>query len=263
MSRSIVHITIAFLVLAGLVFLNVTAVLNPVLDWGRVGAGFLAYPAVKVFDRVNEFFIFFSQLRHLAAENQLLGKRVENLTGEVANLEKAREENRFLRDALGFQTETKNALIPAEVIAWDPLNADQKITLSRGARQGVTEGASVVVAGNILVGVISKVLGETSQMDLLTSSDVVVNAQVVPGGATGIIKGEHGLGLSFDLVSQNEVIKNGDRVLTSGLGGRFPKNLLIGEVGRIRSGESELFQKASVIPATNLRSLRFVFVLKQ
>lgn len=263
MSGSIIQILVACLVLVGLIFLNVSGILHPVLDGGRIGTAVLTYPLVKVFDKIKNFADFVIDLKRLAAENVILTMQVEKLTSEVAELEKAREENRFLREALGFQTEKKNVLRPCEVIGLDPLSADEKVTLNCGRRLGVTEGAVVVSAGNVLVGVIAQALENTSQMDLLNSSNIAVNAVIVPGGATGLVKGEHGVGLTFDLVSQNEFLKPGDRVVSSGLGGQFPKNLLIGEIGQIRSAKSELFQKASIIPATNLRDLHFVFVIKQ
>jgi len=128
----------------------------------------------------------------------------------------------------------------------------------------IEAGDAVVVSGKVLVGVVSAVFDSTSQFELITSSGIAVNAQVSKREATGgIVRGEHGLGLLFDLISQTEVIKLKDRIITSGLGGRFPANLLIGEVGEIRSSSSELFQKASVISATNLRNLRVVFVVKK
>jgi rod shape-determining protein MreC len=68
--------------------------------------------------------------------------------------------------------------------------------------------------------------------------------------------------LIFDLVTQNEVIKAGDQITTSGLGNDYPPGLLVGEIVSIRSSTSELFQKAFVSPAAELRNLKFLFVIK-
>ncbi|KKW28898.1 MAG: Cell shape-determining protein MreC [Parcubacteria group bacterium GW2011_GWA2_52_8] len=224
MFSTYVHTLLVFLLLAVLVFLSVSAVLVPVMDWLRVGVNFLDYPFVAVFGFVKNFSGILWNVKNIAQENVLLTKQVEKLTADVAALERVGEENVFLREGLGFRTSQRRELIP--------------------------------------VGVVAEVAENTSAMDLLTSSKVAINALVVPGGASGLVRGEHGLGLTFDLVSQNEVINPGDELLTSGLGGQFPKDLLIGEVSRITSGESELFQRASVLPATNYRDLNFLFVLK-
>lgn len=262
MSGSLVHIFIAAAVLVGLVFLSAAQYLNPVLDWGRVGTEFAISPLVAMLSQVKSFFATLVELRDLVVKNEILTRQVEKLTSEVATLEKARQENRVLREALRFASETKLEVLSAEVITWNVLNVGRLATLNRGTKHGVSEGKAVVTAGGVLVGVIASTSELTSQMEILTSSGVVVNAEVSAGGATGVVRGEHGLGLTFDLVSQTEVIKVGDRLITSGLGGLYPKGLLIGEIGKLNSSQSELFQKASVLPATNLQNLRVVFVVK-
>ena len=128
MPSSLVHILAALLVLGVLVLLSVSAVLQPVLDWGRVGVEFLSQPLLSLLERVNNFFLLVLQLKDLGAQNQILDRQVEKLTAEVAALEKAKEENRFLREALGFQIESRLSLIAAEVVGLDPLGADQKVT---------------------------------------------------------------------------------------------------------------------------------------
>jgi len=262
MFSTYVHILLAFLLLAVLVFLYVSAVLGPVIDWVRVGVDFINVPVVAPLKLIKNFFGVIFDLKNIAAENALLTKQVEDLTSEVAGLDRAKEENEFLRSALGFQTTDSRELVPAEIISRDFQNPDQKVVLNRGQKHGAAVGAPVIVSGNILVGVIAEVLENTSAMDILSSSKIAINALVVPGGANGLVRGEHGLGLTFDLVSQNEVINQGDRLLTSGLGGQFPKDLLIGEISRIVSSESELFQRASVLPATNYRNLNLLFIMK-
>lgn len=257
------HIVLAGLIVVGLIFLNVAGLLAPVLDSGRLGSDFLGAPLVRTFQKTENFPRFFWQLRDLNAQNRLLTGQVEKLTAELAGLEKAGQENRVLREALGFAAKAKLDLIPAEVITWEELSTSQTVTLNRGADHGVTAGDTVIVSGGVLVGLITEVLSDTSQMEVITSSSMAVSAEVVPGNASGVVRGEHGLGLLFDLVSQTDVVKEGDRVLTSGLGGRFPPGLLVGQISKIRSGPSELFQKAAVLPATDLRNLSVVFVVKK
>jgi len=168
-----------------------------------------------------------------------------------------------LSEALGFISETKLDLIPAEVVAWDPLNPEPKVTLNRGQENSVAKGDAVIIPGGILVGVISEAFDRTSQMEILTSSAVVVNAEVAESGARGLVKGQHGLGMIFDLGPQTEKIREKDKLVTSGLGGQYPKGLFIGEIGEVNSSESDLFQKANVIPGADFRNLRTVFVVKK
>lgn len=263
MSKPFVHTLLAAFLLVVLVFAGTSGFLSPVLDAGRISVLYLGYPFVQVFTRADNFFGVISRLRELSSENAILNRQVEQLSAEAASLEKERQENRALREALGFQAQSKLRLIPAEVISMDALAADSRVTLNRGSSSGVDVQDAVVIAGNVMVGVIVAVSADTSQMDMVSSSQVAVNAMSSSGKATGIVRGEHGLGLLFDLVSQTEVINPGERVVTSGLSGLFPKSLLIGTIGEIRSSSSELFQRASVIPATNLRNLNVVFIVKK
>lgn len=262
MSKPLVHSFFAIFLLAVFVFSSISGFFSPIRDAGRLGADFLMIPVTAIFSRINNFFMVLVNLRDLASQNVILTKQVEELTGEIAVLEKEKQENRVLREALGFSQESKFAIIPAEIISFDPLRGDVRVTLNRGSNQGVAVQDAVVISGNLMVGVIVEVSENTSQMDLITSSGVVINAQNTSGKATGLVKGEHGLGLLFDLVSQNELINLGDKIVTSGLSGLYPRNLLIGTVGEIRSTSSELFQRASIVPAANLRALNIVFVVK-
>lgn len=233
------------------------------MDILRQGLGLLDWPFVKILEKIENFFQLIFGLQKLAFENEILSRQVEELSAENAALQKAKAENKFLREALGFQTETKFVLVPAEIITFDLLNLSQTVTIDRGRHDGVAVGGALIAAKGILIAVISEVFDSTSQAELLTSSAVSVNAEVLPSGASGIVQGEHGLGLLFDLVSQEEVIKEGDVVVSSGLGGGFPKNLLIGTVGKIISAGPELFQKASLNPAADLRHNKIVFVVKE
>lgn len=263
MSQTVAQSLIAFFILAVLVLLNAFGILSPVMDYTRLGSEFLMTPLVKILEMARNFGTTVTAIRNLAAQNEILTEQVQKLTAEAALLEKSRSENKLLREALGFQSETNLKLISAEVITFDQFNLDQKAVLNRGSDHGLAVGDSVVVAGAVLVGVLTDVSAKTAEMELITSSATVVNARTAGGGATGIVRGEHGLGLLFDQVSQGERLAAGDRVVTSGLGGKFAGSLLIGIIGEIRSGASELFQTASLIPAANFRDLSIVFIVKK
>ena len=257
------HILIALLLLAVLVFLSVTGSLTALLDIGRKGSEILSKPFTAVFLPLRNLAGVVTSIKDLSKENESLVFQLVKLQAELAVLERFKQENQELREALGFSLRSAFDLIPAEVITLDPLSQNQKVILNRGRAQGVRQGAAVVVADKVLVGIIASVLEHTSEMELITSSEITLNAQSSSGEATGVIRGEHGLGLLFDLISQNEVINIRDRLVTSGLGGQLPRNLLIGVISEIRSSQSDLFQQATVIPAVNLKTLDVVFVLKQ
>lgn len=236
--------------------------LAPIMDGGRLGTNFFIQPVVKGLERVRDLAVAFFLVHDAVRENELLSRQVEMLAAQVATDEQTRAENKVLREALGFRAKTSLELIPAQVISYDYLNLDQKAVLNRGNDHGVAVGDNVIVAGPILIGIITETTNKTSVMELITSSNMTVNAKTTDGRATGVVRGEHGLGLLLDQVSRSEVLKSSDQVVTSGIGGKFAGNLYIGRVAETRSGASELFQTASVIPAADFRNLEIVFIVK-
>ena len=211
---------------------------------------------------VKEIFTTLGTIRSLARENAELALRIDELSFENARLLASKQENAALRKALNFADTSSFNAVPVEVIASDPTGFTKTITISKGIKDGIALNMPVVSSPGLLVGRITRLGNTTSEATLITDPSMVINAEVADSGARGIIKGEHGLSLSFDLVTQNELIKAQDRIITSGLSADFPRGLYIGEIAGIRSSASELFQKAYVIPAADLRNLKYLFVIQ-
>jgi rod shape-determining protein MreC len=210
----------------------------------------------------KDFFGVFFTIRQIARENAELNQRINDLAFENSRLILAQRENSALRVALELKDQSSYNLQAVEVKAQDPTGFTQTILIDRGADVDISLGAAVVSAPGILVGKVSKVHKSTAEVILLTDPSISVNAEVTDSGAKGLVFGEHGLSLAFDLVTQNELIKPTDQVVTSGLAGEFPRGILIGEIVSIQSSASELFQKAFITPAADLRNLQFLFVVQ-
>jgi rod shape-determining protein MreC len=210
----------------------------------------------------KEYFQTLFTIRELVSENAKLNQRINELSFENARLTLSKGENQALRRSLNFREQSAYNLLPVEVIGSDPTGFTQIINLDKGSSTGIEENSAVVVAPGILVGKITKVYTNHSEATLITDPSIAINAEVTDSGAKGLVRGQHGLGLAFDLVSQNEVIKTSDLVVTTGLSGDFPKGILIGQIDSISSAPSELFQKAYMSPAADLRNLKFLFVIR-
>jgi rod shape-determining protein MreC len=213
-------------------------------------------------DSVKNLFQTIFTIKNLARENAVLSQKIDELSFENARLQSAKEENAALRRSLSFQEQSLNNLLGVEVLSMDPTGFSQSVVINKGYNAQIKPGQPVVVAPGLLVGKIAKVYQSTAEVILITDPSVVVNGEVAESSAKGLVKGEHGLGLIFGLVTQNELIKTGDQVITSGLSNDYPRGLLVGEITSIRSSSSELFQKAYVSPAADLRNLRFLFVIQ-
>lgn len=209
----------------------------------------------------RDFLKTFVLIKNLTKDNAKLSQQVDELSFENARLNSSKTENVSLRKALGLKETSKLNLIASEVLVLDPTGFSQTVVIDKGSSDGGYTNAPVVVAPGLLVGKVVRTYLSTSEVKLITDPSFTVNAEVADSGSLGLIRGEHGLSLVLELVTQKEVIKTGDLVSTSGLGGEMPKGLLIGEISAITSNSSDLFQKAYITPAADLKNLRFIFVV--
>ncbi len=260
-TKTFAKIFTVFLILALFVILDITGYVGFFKDWILRSYGAAAVEVTAGSNGLKNAFNTIFTIKNLARDNATLNQRVDELSFENARLQAAGDENIALRKALNFQQQSKLNLFAVQALTLDPTGFTQTITIDKGAASGLTVDEPVVVAPGLLVGRITKVYQDASEVTLITDPSSVVNAEVVDSGARGLVRGEHGLSLLFDLVTQNELIKSGDSVVTSGLAQDYPRGLLIGEITALRSQPTDLFQKAYITPAADLRSLRFLFVI--
>jgi len=253
---------VAFLLVAAFVMADRLGYLSVIKSGFHKGFGGISRSTSNGLGNVKDFFAVLGTLAGLSRENAELNQRIDELSFETARLQSAKTENLALRRALNFKDSTDFQTIPAEVQAQDPTGFSQTVFLGKGEADGVTLGQAVAVSPGLLVGRITKTYKNTSEMTLVTDPTTTINAEVSDSGARGLVRGEHGISLTLDLVTQSEVIKPGDKIITSGLSGDFPRGLLLGEIIAIKSSSSELFQQAFVAPAADLRNIRFVFIVK-
>lgn len=224
--------------------------------------GYTGQAVGNTFNGIKNLFKVAGTLSSLAAQNAELEQQINELSFENARLQSAKAENQTLRRALNFQEDQTYNTIPAEVQIMDPTGFSQTIIIDKGDVHGVVLGQAVAAAPGLLVGRITKIYRTTSEVTLITDPATTISAEVTETGARGLVRGEHGISLVLDLVTQNEVIKSGDKLITSGLAGDFPRGLLVGEINSIKSSSSELFQQAFVSPAADLKNLNMVFVIR-
>lgn len=195
------------------------------------------------------------------AENEELQTLVDQLIIENVRLREAEIENVTLREQLNFkQANPSFELLSAQMIGRDPSSLLSYLIVDRGTAEGVAVGMPVLTHRG-LVGRITETNPHSSKVLLITDVSSSVNALIQESRATGVVQGRIGQGLVMRYIQQEEGIKEGDLVLTSGLGGNFPTRLIIGQVTAVRKKDVELFQEAEVRPAVNFHELEMVMIL--
>lgn len=245
-----------------LVFINPQAIFSPV----RSGFTLMLAPFQKVlysvslgFKNTKEFMGSIGQLKH---ENERLIKENQNLLAENSMLKDMRNENTALREQLDLLPRDHYDLVTSFVISQDPNGTGNWIEIDKGRYDGIEEGMSVIVSKGILIGRVQEVGVKNSRVVLLTSPKSTVNVMTLENSTKGVIKGEYGLGIIFDMILQTDSIQAGDNVVTSGVGGDIPRGLFVGVVQEVHPSDDHLFQQAAVTAPLQISKLQMVFVIK-
>jgi rod shape-determining protein MreC len=199
-------------------------------------------------------------LVHVREENETLREQVVELERKNADLVEMAIANERLRRFLNFKENIPNPTLPAELIGEDASSWFQTITINKGGIDGVEKGMVVVAAAG-LVGHVINTSRDVSKVLLITDYNSSVDAICQDGRGRGIVQGKGRDLCDLKYVSRRDEVSLGSRVITSGLGGRFPKGLLIGTVARVVKKPHGVFQDVEVTPAVEFRKLEEIFVV--
>lgn len=213
---------------------------------------------------LQDIFRYVRGLGDLALENRALSEEIVYLRGEMRMARERERDNQMLRDLLGFVQRFPNQLISCEVIGRDSTGWWQTVRLDKGALSGVAEGRAAITTDG-LIGRTVAVSARTADVLLLSDPSCKVSVRLARSGVFGVVEG---LGAKpgeqpacrMDYVLQQADVQEGDEVVTAGLGGLFPKGLLVGRVTKVELNETGLYQTAWIDSAANLGELEYGFV---
>lgn len=212
----------------------------------------------KTGDSLSDFFEAISEIKSLKKENEELKLKTQELLAENVKLKELKKENEILRAALNIGLEKEFKLILAQVTEKD---TPDLISIDKGLKDGVIEGMPVITQQKTLVGKIGEVFENFSKVMLISNEESSFDAKIVDSETYGRVKGEGNFKLLFDLVPKEKEIKIGDQIITSALGENFPKDLLVGEIQKVKKSDIQAFQEAEIESAFDIRDLDFLFVI--
>jgi rod shape-determining protein MreC len=241
---------------------------NPRGFFGPVRGIFLSLsqPFQRIFyqssQEIGEMVSFLTSISEIKKDNAKLSRENNFLAAQVAGLQEEKKQNELLREQLGLVPRDKFSLVSGFVIGQDPEGSESWVIFDKGEKDGITIGMAVIVSNGILVGKVEEVYPTSSKINLLASSSSSVNVSDTETGAKGIIRGEYGLGLVMDMVTQADALNVGDTIITSGLGSNVPRGLLVGKIKEIKVSDDRLFQRATVVSRIKYSDLDVVFAIK-
>lgn len=213
----------------------------------------------NLWDVVQGFFADYVLLVDARRENQRLLSENRRLQSELNRMEEVRLANERLARLLAFKEEIHLPALPAQVIAEDASSWFRTVVIDKGTADGVREGLPVVVAEGA-VGRILSCAAHQSRVLLVTDASSGVAALVQNNRTRGVVRGQ-GDHLTLEYAIRQAEIQQGDRIITSGMGGVFPKGLPLGEVIHVEPEPSGMFHSVEIAPYVDFNRLEEVLVV--
>ena len=209
---------------------------------------------------VKNFRDNYDTLAGFRSENERLRKRIQSLEIERQRLLEAEATNRQLKALLDFRSRIPAWAITGSIIANSANSWFQSCMIDKGSSEGVRKGMAVVTP----LGVVGQVVGVTShaaKVLLLTDPNSGIDVLVQRTRSRGIVSGSLDSGTVLKYVKRSEDIQEGDRLITSGIDGVFPKGMMVGTVIKVRKQHIGLFQFIEVLPAVQTERIENVLVV--
>lgn len=255
--QAIVLITIV----AGLILLAASGYLSP-------ASNALLSPLVQVQSWVSERYIairsFFNapeDLARLRQRNTELEAENSRLKIQIIELQQQVTEAQVLSTLVGYaRKQSENRYIAASVIGFDTNPFLRYVIINRGSDDGLKPGMPVVTNQG-LVGQVSAVTATAARVQLITDATSSVNVHLQQADEDGLLLGQLNGDVVLDRIPQSATVVPGELIVTSGLGGNYPPNLVVGQVTSVRKRDFDLFQTAAVQPAVDFRQLEIVLII--
>jgi len=215
---------------------------------------------------VYNFFSEIGEWRNMEKNYEELKTKVANLEKELIKLEELENENSRLKKLLEFSNENEEFIVTgARVIAKNPGNWFNLITIDKGEKDGVAVNMAVVTEEG-LVGRVIEVAASWSKVRTIVDGQSAVSGIIQRNRDNGIVKGNNNLGSEDGMcrmiyLPEDSSVVEGDKVITSGLGDIFPKGIYIGEVKEVIKEERDLYKTAIIEPGADFQRLEEVLVV--
>jgi rod shape-determining protein MreC len=249
------------MIVVGLIGLALGGYLSPLF---RVTVSPLVGVQDWVSKRYMAFYEFITVPRDVASlqqQNTLLKSENSQLQAQVIELQEQLDQQKYESALLGYEKEnTQNRYLAADVIGRDPSPFLRYIIIRKGSDDGIRHGMPVVTDQG-LIGRIAQVNPGASSVQLITDPASAVNVHMQSAQKEAILTGSVTGDLTLDMVPKDIKIPTGEVILTSGLGGMFPANLMIGQVVSVHQKQNELFQTASVQPTVDFSTVQMVLII--
>ena len=260
---TIVVLSVAFL---GIIVLSIKGNSNIISS----GVGGVISPLQKIVYTVNEkvkgSFDFFINFSNVKKENEELTAKNAELENKLIEYERMKDENTRLREMFDYsQTNANYDYLGCNIIGYSGGNISNGYIIDKGTKDGV-EKDMVVITPAGLVGKVTKASSSFAIVQTILNENIAVAAMVESTDeTTGILQGitdsKNKNLTELSNIPIESAIKEGDKILTSGLGEMYPKEIRIGEVISVEVDNVGIMKRAVVKPYVDFNKLEGLFVV--
>jgi len=211
------------------------------------------YPAYATVSQITRF-------GNVYSENARLKFELAQTSARLHQIEEQSVENARLRGLLEVVEHSSYDLVPVRVVAYDPSHLSKSIVVSGGKNHDIVSFMPLV-SEHGAAGKVIQVMGNISLVQLLRDPSSRTSVMVRRTRAVGIMETENARDF-FVRLRSHEDVQEADTITTSGLGGIYPKGLLVGTVSKIGEDNNSLFKRAYIDFSVNFNKLEELFVIR-
>lgn len=259
-SRNI-YAGILVLIVAGVLLLALSGYINPIIDHGlKPLVNIQTWISVRYL-AVKDFVTVPRDVLSLRRRNAALEAEVSRLQTQIIELQQGLNEAQILYELLDFaRANPENQYVASSVIGRDPSPFLHYVIINHGSDFGIKRGMPVVTQ-NGLVGTVEAVTAGAARVQILNDPALIVNVRLETTNTEATITGSVTGDINLSMLPQDVNVNPGDIVLTSGLGGKYPANILVGQITGVRKEVNDLFQEATIQASVDFNNLGLVLVI--
>ena len=254
----------------GLIVLSFSSVVsfNPV----RNVLGYVVVPFQNGINRIGNWMTEqkhgFQNVEKLSKENEELRKQIAELTEKNSLLVQAQDEAERLRELYNLDKEySAYEKVAAQVIGKNTGNWYSTFIINRGSADGIEVDMNVIAQGG-LVGIITGTGEHWATVRSIIDDSSNVSAMVASTSQICMVTGDlqlmdDGKIRFFQLTDKEDLVQEGNKIVTSSVSNKFLKGILIGYVGEIYEDANQLTKNGTIIPAVDFDDIQEVLVIKQ
>ena len=215
----------------------------------------------------EKYYGYMFRYEALAAENEVLEKRISEMEDVARKADSVSRENERLRQALNLlATHEDYKLVDAYIIGWSSTDWENTLTINRGTTSGIQENMCAITANGEVVGLVTDVGLNWAEVTTILDSTLEISGTISASGYNGMVKGGYVDGhetlLKMNYLPSAAIIRNKEQVVTSG-STVYPRGLIMGSIVDAGFAETGIAKYALLDPAADIDSLEQIFIITE